>query len=45
MGAGWIAAMLHAQGTRAVIPQVSLITTTLSDRRNHRLPMFAVYRR
>ena len=26
----WIAAMLHAQGTRAVIPQVSLITTTLT---------------
>jgi MFS family permease len=26
----WIAAMLHAQGTRAVIPQVSLVTTTLT---------------
>ena len=26
----WIAAMLHAQGNRAVIPQVSLITTTLT---------------
>lgn len=26
----WIAAMLHAQGTRAVIPQVSLITATLT---------------
>ena len=26
----WIAAMLHAQGTRAVIPQVSLIMTTLT---------------
>ena len=26
----WIAAMLYAQGTRAVIPQVSLITTTLT---------------
>jgi MFS family permease len=26
----WIAAMLHAQGTRTVIPQVSLITTTLT---------------
>ena len=26
----WIAAMLHAQGTKAVIPQVSLITTTLT---------------
>ena len=26
----WIAAMLHAQGTREVIPQVSLITTTLT---------------
>jgi len=26
----WIAAMLHAQGTRVVIPQVSLVTTTLT---------------
>src|SRR6185503_15750863 len=26
----WIAAMLHAQGTRAVISQVSLVTTTLT---------------
>jgi MFS family permease len=26
----WIAAMLHAQGTRDVIPQVSLVTTTLT---------------
>lgn len=26
----WIAAMLHAQGRRAVIPQVSLITATLT---------------
>jgi MFS family permease len=26
----WIAAMLHAQGARAVIPQVSLVTTTLT---------------
>jgi MFS family permease len=26
----WIAAMLHAQGTRAVIPQVSLVTATLT---------------
>jgi MFS family permease len=26
----WIAAMLHAQGTREVIPQVSLVTTTLT---------------
>lgn len=26
----WIAAMLNAQGTRAVIPQVSLVTTTLT---------------
>ena len=26
----WIAAMLHAEGTRAVIPQVSLVTTTLT---------------
>ena len=26
----WIAAMLHAQGTRQVIPQVSLVTTTLT---------------
>ena len=26
----WIAAMLHAQGTSAVIPQVSLVTTTLT---------------
>jgi MFS family permease len=27
---GWISAMLHAQGTRSVIPQVSLITTVLN---------------
>jgi MFS family permease len=26
----WISAMLHAQGTKAVIPQVSLITTVLN---------------
>jgi MFS family permease len=26
----WIAAMLHAQGSREVIPQVSLVTTTLT---------------
>jgi MFS family permease len=26
----WVAAMLHAQGTREVIPQVSLVTTTLT---------------
>jgi MFS family permease len=26
----WIAAMLHAQGTREVIPQVSLVTATLT---------------
>ena len=26
----WVAAMLHAQGARAVIPQVSLVTTTLT---------------
>ena len=26
----WIAAMLHAQGTREVIPQVSLVTTALT---------------
>ncbi len=26
----WIAAMLHAQGAREVIPQVSLVTTTLT---------------
>jgi len=26
----WIAAMLHAQGTRIVIPQVSFVTTTLT---------------
>jgi MFS family permease len=26
----WIAAMLHAQGTREVIPQVSLVTSTLT---------------
>jgi len=26
----WVAAMLHAQGTRAVIPQVSLVTATLT---------------
>ena len=41
----WIAAMLHAQGTRAVIPQVSLITDDADHRRHHRLSVHADDRR